>query len=101
MTRPPINLNGIDDFRAILQRNLKFSEDFIRVAKGKVVASFTVDTAGRVINYRIKEGINNKVDAEVLRVVKLFDTEWLPAIDKNQPVAVEYDYPVSFSGQTE
>lgn len=104
LRHPPINLNGEYDYGQILQRNLNsrtYTKDFIRVAKGKVIASFTIDTTGKVVNYKIKKGINSEVDAEVLRVIKLFDTEWLPAEEKNKPLAVEYELQVNFDRRPE
>jgi TonB family protein len=70
--------------------------------QGKVLIAFTIDTLGKVSNYRIKHGIGGGCEQEALRVVKLIDgIDWLPAMLGGKPVTVEYAMPLTFTLETD
>ena len=63
--------------------------------QGRVFASFTVDTAGRVHDVRIVKNLHPLFDAEVLRVVRLLP-DFKPGQQFGEPVAVSFTVPITF-----
>jgi TonB family protein len=62
---------------------------------GKVHISVVIDSLGRTKEVRILKGLNNELDAEALRVVKLIK-EWLPAIQNGRRIESTISIPVKF-----
>ena len=69
------------------------TEAFVKKIEGTVLVEIVIDSAGRVVNARIKQSIP-ALDAAALRTVK----EWMfsPAIKHGHPVATIALAPVSF-----
>ena len=63
---------------------------------GKVYVSFIVDTSGSVTNVKIARGVNKHLDAEAIRVVKLFP-KYKPGIQRGKPVRVMFTIPFNFT----
>lgn len=64
---------------------------------GQVVIAIIVDENGHVLNYRIKKNIKDGLGEEALRVAKMLDDDWLPAVVNGKPIRVEYPLRVNFS----
>jgi TonB family protein len=62
---------------------------------GKVHVSVVVDSLGRTKEVRILKGLNNELDVEAIRVVKLIK-EWLPAIQNGRKIESTISIPVKF-----
>lgn len=96
--QPAIYMDGVTGFYRILAQNIRYPakarEDNIQ---GSVFIAFTVDSVGMVSNFRVKKSIGGGCDEEALRVVKMIDGDWLPAVLNGKPVTVEYAIPVSFT----
>jgi hypothetical protein len=108
-------IKGVDTLSTLLDRPLcylggnerisRFMADNIRMPvkvkesgiSGRVVISFTVDTDGHPINFRVKKALGYGCEEEVIRVIKLLDGDWLPAIFEGQAVAAITEIPVSFT----
>lgn len=83
----PIRFKGGDDILIKdIQKHLKYPEkskgDGI---EGKVMVSFVVEKNGKLSNITIVKGLNDELNAEVIRVVTKLDG-WIPA--QNQGVTV-------------
>ena len=64
-------------------------------AEGRVFASFTVETDGRVRNPKIVKSLHPLFDAEVLRVLRLMPN-FKPGQQNGKPVAVGITVPITF-----
>src|SRR6185312_8550743 len=84
--RPALYIDGTGNLSRIIGTSMRYpikaKENNIQ---GKVLIAFTVDTLGKVSNYRIKRGIGGGCDEEALRAVKLMDGDWLPAMLGGKP----------------
>lgn len=78
--RAPKWLTGGFEWQSFLNRTLRYPQDAIDKNKmGKSVIEITVDENGDAIDYRIAETPWPSLGAEVLRVVKIFQPEFIPA----------------------
>lgn len=98
LDRRAIYLDGSARFYGYLIRDIRYPaiarENGVQ---GKVLIAFTVDTLGRVAHYRIAKRVGGGCDEEALRVVKLIEGDWLPAMLNGKPVNVECLMPISFT----
>jgi len=63
--------------------------------QGKVFVKFNVNTNGLLSDFEIIEGVNNELNQEALRVLKLL-TPWAPALKRGVPQKTSYTLPISF-----
>lgn len=64
--------------------------------QGRVIAQFTVDTTGNLIDISIAEGVREDIDNEALRLIGLLNG-WKPGVQNNKKVKVRYSIPLYFS----
>jgi protein TonB len=88
---------GGDEARlAYLNENLKYPlmarESGIQ---GRVFLTFVVEKDGSITDARILRGIGGGCDEEALRVVKNMP-KWIPGKQRNVPVRVQFNLPISF-----
>ncbi|OFX28517.1 MAG: hypothetical protein A2033_01785 [Bacteroidetes bacterium GWA2_31_9] len=67
-------------------------ENFIQ---GTVYIEFTIDKKGKIINPKIKKGVDPYLDKEALRVVSSMP-DWNPGIQAGKPVSVTNVIPIKF-----
>jgi TonB family protein len=79
---------GLLDF---IHKNINYPSDSIQ---GKVIASFTVDTLGKVKDAKIEKGLNESIDKEVLRVIELL--EFMPGTQFGKKIEMKYILPINF-----
>jgi len=63
--------------------------------KGKVYVTFIVDKDGSITNVEVLRGIGGGCDEEAIKVVKEMP-KWEPGRQRNKPVRVQYNLPISF-----
>jgi TonB family protein len=63
--------------------------------QGRVVASFTVWSDGKLRDIQIVRGISPELDAEALRIIKAMPA-WKPGRQSGKDVAVKYALPINF-----
>lgn len=63
---------------------------------GTVFVSFIVEKDGSISNVELLRGVNELLDNEALRVVKLMPS-WEPGIQRGKPVRVQFHMPISFN----
>lgn len=86
---------GLDAFSDFVRS--KF--DYSKVKKaGKMVASFTVDTDGKMKNIKLVEFIDSESAMEMLRVLNLAPI-WEPAKRGGKPISIEIKYPMVFKSK--
>ena len=70
-------------------------EDFIA---GKILASFTVNEKGKVENIKIENGLNEKIDNEVIRVLsEMPDWEWDCKEKPRRQIIIKRYFPISIA----
>lgn len=85
---------GIDNLRNYLSKELKgiIERDSI---DGKVYVDFKIDKKGKVLDPKIRRGINQEVDNKVLEVIEGMPL-WKPALRGDTPVISTYTIPIVF-----
>jgi protein TonB len=92
----PMFPGGPEAFDAYLKKHIRYSEAAISYGiEGAVEVSFVVDTAGRLSDFSILQGMPYGMDKEVLRVLAQ-SPHWIPGSIKGHPVAVRYKKSVRF-----
>jgi len=87
---------GIANFYAYLQENLVYPKKAIKQrAEGKVFIAFIVEKDGSLTNIKILRGVSPEIDAEAGRVVGN-SPKWLPGLQNEKPVRVQYSIPITF-----
>ena len=109
-------INGNDTVKTFLGRPPIFLESggkyligmhYPRAAKenniqGNVLIGFTIDSDGKVSNFRVKKSLGYGCDEEALKAVRNgFNGDWLPGLLNGNPVVVEYEVPISFTLEVE
>ena len=75
---------------------LKYPESAIRNGvEGKVVAEFVVDAKGKVRDVEIVKGVDEELDAQVVKVISA-SPKWKPAQIRGREVSVKISLPVEF-----
>ena len=87
---------GITEMNRFIARNLKYpllaQENGIQ---GRVVCQFVVNTDGSIVDIKISRGVEDSLDAEVIRLVKSMP-RWIPGRQDGKPVRVRYTLPIRF-----
>lgn len=96
-TRPTFRGGGADEFAIWVNKHLRYP----RIAKengvqGRVITQFTVDDEGRMTNVRVLRGVDESLDQEAIRVIRM-SPRWEPAMQDGKPVSVTFTFPVIFS----
>lgn len=88
---------GETEMMKFIKSNLKYpvtaQEQGIQ---GTVVASFVVNSKGRIELAKIARGVNPLMDTEALRIINLMPY-WIPGKQSGKEVAVSYSVPFKFS----
>lgn len=79
-----------------LAKNIKYPvEDQKTGTQGRVIASFTVDKKGNIVDPEVLRGVSPSLDAEALRVISLMPV-WQPGKQDGKPANVRYTVPITF-----
>jgi TonB family protein len=90
-------LGSESQWNNFLVSNLKFPEESVTArVPGKVEIRVYVDEKGNPTDYKLGSDIEAGMDKEALRVVKLFQPEFVPAKNNGQNVKSVYVLKVSF-----
>ncbi len=88
---------GIEQFlKRWVYEYIKYPDSAVRNGvSGTVVAEFVVDAKGKVRDVRIVKGVDDEIDAQVVKVISA-SPKWKPAILADKPVSVKISVPVEF-----
>ena len=87
---------GIANFHAYLQQNIVYPSNAIKQrAEGKVFVGFVVEKNGSLSNIKILRAVSPEIDAEAGRVISN-SPNWLPGLQNEKPVRVQYVIPIIF-----
>ncbi len=87
---------GPDSLQSFLKGNLHYpdSAKYNRI-QGRVYIGFLVDKKGKIKEEKILNGVNELLDNEALRVVRMMP-EWTPGTAGGSPTSVQYTLPIDF-----
>ena len=98
----PVDIGGLDvmpepyggaaAWAKFLQKNLRYPDTELQ---GRVVISFIIEKDGKLTDLNIIKGVDNLLDREALRVLKLAPA-WKPGQQHGKPVRVKYTIPIVF-----
>ncbi len=88
----PEPYGGAGAWAKFLQKNLRYPDTDIQ---GRVVISFIIERDGKLTDLNIVKGVDNLLDREALRVLKLAPA-WKPGQQNGKPVRVKYTIPIVF-----
>jgi TonB family protein len=75
---------------------IKYPDSAIRSGlEGRVIADFVVNEKGQVTQVNIVRGLDDEIDAQVVKVIKA-SPKWKPATIGGKPVSVRVSVPVDF-----
>jgi TonB family protein len=93
---PPLII-GNENPLQIVSRNLNYP---IRAMEngisGQVWVYFTIDIEGKMTDVKVKDTVNEYLDAEAIRAVKTIDEIWFPAKKNGEAITIEYKMPINF-----
>lgn len=88
--------NGMDGLKNFLKANVRYPEEAKRKGiEGRVFIQFTVKKDGSLSDFTLIKGINQELDQEALRVMKLMPN-WIPAKQNGREVNSRFVMPVVF-----
>lgn len=88
---------GQDSLIKFLIRNIKYPELAKELGvQGTVYLKFIVEKDGRITNIKVIRGVHPSIDAEAIRVVKMFPN-WIPGKQRGRPVRIYYNLPIKFT----
>ncbi|QQL50984.1 energy transducer TonB [Mucilaginibacter ginkgonis] len=88
----PEPFGGMAGWSRFLQKNMRYPNTDV---EGRVILSFIVERDGSLSDVKVIKGIDNQLDAEALRVLKMAP-KWKPGLQGNKPVRVQYTIPINF-----
>ncbi len=95
--KPTFNGGSANEFMKWLLDNIKFPEKSAKEGvTGTVYVQMTISSTGKVKDVKILRGVNEEIDAEVLRVTNL-SPDWTPGYHKGKAVDVTYVFPAKFA----
>lgn len=88
---------GVDGILLHIQKNIRYPRDAAMSKKtGRIIVSFSVDTAGNTGDFVIEKSAGKLLDREAIRVIETMK-DWKPAIKNGSPVKSYYKQIVSFN----
>jgi TonB family protein len=89
--------DGMERYFGFLGENIHYPEQAReKGVQGKVFVSFIVETDGTLSDFNVVKGVNEMLDAEALRVVRL-SPKWEPGKNDGHPVRQRMVLPISFA----
>jgi TonB family protein len=71
---------GVNQWLRFLNKNLRYPDSaVVYEIQGTVIVDFAVSKEGKAGNFRVSQSVNQYLDAEALRVMKMMP-EWIPSI---------------------
>lgn len=93
----PVWLRSNYEWQSFLNRTLRYPQDAIdNNAMGSPSVEITLDENGNVIDYSIGLNVYPALNDEAMRVVKLFEPEFLPAVKDGKKVKSKVRIPIVF-----
>lgn len=95
----PMFPGGEDALTKFIAGNVKYPEKYSLMGiGGQVIVSFIVDEDGFINHTKVASGINDDLNQEALRVVKLMP-RWIPGKKDGHSIKVRQQLPINFKNQ--
>jgi TonB family protein len=95
--KPLVALAGSGEWYLFLNRTLRYPDETVnKEIMGEVIISVTVDENGAITDYGIAKSAAAILDAEALRIVKLFPFEFIPAEKDGKKIKAQLRVPINF-----
>ncbi|MBO9204895.1 MULTISPECIES: energy transducer TonB [Niastella] len=93
----PIWLRSIKEWQSFLNMTMRYPQKAIDHNKmGIVLVTVTLDEEGNAINYQVEKSVYPALDQESIRVITLFQPEFLPAVKDGKKVKAKVKIPMYF-----
>ncbi len=87
---------GLEALKLFLHENMKYPTELMASRTGgSVSVIFIIDKEGKIVDPMIMKGVNDLLNAEALRLVKLMP-DWKPGTVGGNPVNKQYILPINF-----
>lgn len=93
--QPPRLVYDINGFNRFIARNLKMPDEKVPVRE--IICSAIIETDGSMSNIIVLNDVPESYKKEALRVLKLFQEPWYPAMKDKLPVRSQYIIPIVFN----
>jgi TonB family protein len=95
--KPLIVLSGSGEWLIFLNRTLRYPDEAVnKNLMGDVLISVNVDETGAITDFGIAKSAAPSLDAEALRIVKLYPFEFIPAEKVGKKIKAQLRVPVRF-----
>jgi TonB family protein len=96
--RDPVWLRSLNEWQNFLNRNFRYPQAAIKKNKmGKVGIEVSVNENGDAIDYNVAESVFPALDEEAIRVLELFQPEFLPAEKDGKKVKTKIRIDLTFT----
>lgn len=93
---PKFQGKDMNAYREYIANNLVYPpRSVMQAISGRIFVEFTINKVGEVCNPKIVRGVNNDLDREALRVIAQ-SPSWTPALQRGEPVNVQFTFPIIF-----
>lgn len=97
----PQPVTGIEEWKNFIAKTVMYpTEDRKARIQGTIIATFQINTQGKVENLDLLRGIGGAADQEVLRVISA-GPDWIPGKVNGQPVTTRLRLPILFKIQSD
>lgn len=87
---------GEDSLIAYLKQAVSYPESALKKGEeGQVIIGFTVDENGKISHPDVVKSVSPALDQEAMRVIMAMPI-WLPALQRNRPIATRQELPINF-----
>lgn len=84
LDRPPLYIGGINSIQNFIFKNYNKS-NAAQEKEGVIKISFTIDSTGTAINYKILEGMGYGCEEAMLTIIKSAPNGWIPGLLSGKP----------------
>lgn len=93
----PILIGGASKYFRHVMENVKYPPNArARGTQGKVFVSATITSEGMMKDIKVLQGLGDGCDEEALRVINLFESEWIPGMHNGEKVDVMIVLSIAF-----
>ncbi len=90
--------DGKMDMYRFMGQNIRYPVEAARNnVTGRVLITFLIHEDGSSSDFQVEQSADKRLDAEALRVAKLMNGKWQPAMLKGRPVRTRFSLPVGFN----
>ena len=94
--KPTFNGGDANTFSKWVNSELVYPEECKENGiSGRVTLGFTIGTDGKVSDVKVLKGVDEKLDAEAVRVLKM-SPDWTPGMHEGKAVPVSFTFPIIF-----